>query len=149
MAVWAGVLSFRHSRLFKGLADLWQPTFPVGATGGTATSWALATSAVPYVLDRKSAVETPWLIGAIEGEDMITTDTMRFPPGTVFGSHWIIVDRSITITGAEGENFNGGWAVKGDPVRDDNLDLIRRAGMVEAYTTRLSKLPPTLVSYYA
>jgi hypothetical protein len=137
----ASGLSFRHQRLFDGLADLWSPVDPIGTSGGLARTYQQEQTSVPYVLDRKSAVDSPELVGLLEGEDMVTVDTCRFPPATVLGTNWIVVDKSITIAGAEGQNYGQGWVVKGDPVSEDDLDDLRRAGMVEAYVTRLTGLP--------
>lgn len=145
-------LSFRHQRLFLGLADIWKPVNGIGPSGGLPQTFegnAPVQTAVPYVLDRKSATESPYVLGQIEGSDLITTDTARFPPGVELHSSWVIIDRSITIQGVPGENYNGGWIVLGDPVSDDDLDEVRRAGMVEAYTARLSDLPATIKAYYA
>ncbi len=149
MPAWAGTLSFRHRRLFLGLADLWRPSRPHGAAGGLATTYLLALTSVPYVLDRKSAIETPYVVGALEGEEIINTDTARFPPGTEMHSSWIIVDRSLTRLGVPGLNFGGAWALKGDPVMDDELDNVRRAGAVEAYVTRLMEVPAVISEYYS
>lgn len=143
---------FRHRRLFKSLCDLWKPVDAVGPGGGLPRTWegsAPVLTAVPYVLDRKSATESPYVLGQIEGSDLITTDTARFPPGVEIHSSWIIVDRSLTRLGAQGQNYGGGWVVLGDPVSDDDLDDIRRAGMVEAYTSRLTDLPAVIEAYYA
>jgi hypothetical protein len=125
----------------KHTGDLWEPSFPVGASGPTATTYTEALTGVPYHLIRKSAIENPELLALVEGEDLITIDTARFPPGTPLASNWIIVDRTLTIDGEEGLNYGQGWIVRGDPVKRDNIDTLRDVGMVEAYVSRLSKLP--------
>jgi len=151
VAIWTGTLSFRQRREFLGKADLWQPAFPVGASGGLATSYGSAPvlSGVPYLLRRKSAVDDPALIALIESQDLITVDVAVFPPGTALGSSWIIIDRSLNVDGEPGQNYNGGWICRGEPVSKDDMDTIRRAGKVKAFVNRLPKLPQAIVDYYA
>jgi len=135
-------LHFRHQRLFRHLADLWRPAFPIpaGEFPGD-TQYELAEADVPCLFDTKSAVDRPELLGLIEGEDMITVDTVRFPAGTEIDSSWVVVNKSLTPEGAEGLNYGRGWVVKGAPVRDEDWSPSARSGMVEAYVTRLPALP--------
>ncbi len=151
MPTWTGTLSPRHRRLFLGLADLWRPSDPVGAAGGEAKSYGAepALSAVPYLLRRKSAIDEPELIGLLESQDMMTVDVAVFPPGTVIGSSWIVVDRSLTVALLEGANYNGAWICRGEAVSKDDMDAIRRAGKVKAYVNRMPEAPDEIQAYYA
>jgi hypothetical protein len=142
MPAWSGTLHFRHQRLFRHLADLWAPDVPVDAGGGGSTTYTLHTSGVPCLRDAKSAIDSPELLGLIEGEDLISVDTWRFPPGTALDSSWIVVDR----TG--GLNHGKGWICKGAPVREEDASSVRTTGMVEAYATRRLRLPPEILEHY-
>jgi hypothetical protein len=143
MPAWTGTLHFRHRRLFRHRFDLWKPDYPIDDDSDPSdTTYALNLSAVPGIRDTKSAVDAPELVGLVEGEDMITVDTFRCPPGTELGSNWIIVDRS------GGLNQNRGWTCKGEPVREEDADAVRTTGMVEAYATRLARLPAAIRTHY-
>ena len=151
MALWSGTLNVRHRRLLLGRADLWKPSDPVGPSGGAAKSYGVepVLSQAPYLLQRKSAIDAPELIALLEGQDLMTVDVATFPPGTELGSSWILIDRSLTVTGEPGLNYGGGWICRGAAVSKDDLDAIRRAGKVVAYVNRMPKLPRVIAEYYS
>lgn len=130
-------LPFRQQRLFRDRVDLFRPTENFADGLPSATTYSLAQADVPCIIDTKSAVDNPELLGLIEGEDMITVDTVRFPEGTVLESSWCILCRSLDRSGAPTLNHGKVWVAKGEPVREQSPDGIRRSGMVEAYATRM------------
>lgn len=151
MAEWSGILTGRRRRVFLGRADIWQPSDPLGATGGEDKSYGAEPhlANVPYYMKRESAIDNPELIALVESNDKLTIDVARFPPRTPLGSSWIIVDRSLTFRKEQGVNWHQGWICRGEPVSRDDMDRTRTAGAVSAYVTRQVELPDEIKAYYA
>lgn len=145
MAAWTGTLHFRHRKLLRHRADLWQPDLPLPPGGKPEdTTYSLALAAVPCLRDTKSAIDSPdGVLAVIEADDMLTVDTWRFPVGVDLGSSWVIVDRS------GGLNDGRAWICKGEPVREEDADTVRTSGMTEAYATRMVRPPAAVREHYS
>lgn len=150
MPDWSGTLHFRHRRLFKHRADLWEPDLPLPPDGRPeSTTYTLVLSNVPCLRDTKSAIDTPGgVIAVIESDDMMTADTFRFPPGVPLDSSWLVIDRSLTPNGQPGLKYNQTWICKGEPVTEEDTDAVRTTGMVDAYATRIVRAPAEVRTHY-
>lgn len=149
MAAWSGTLTVFERLSHTHLADIWSVSTTIPADGfPDDPSETLVLTNVPAYRRTKSAVDSPGVAGLLEGEDMVTTDVWRFPKNTALDSSWLIVDRSQQPTGGNGPNYNEVWAVKGDPVKTEDLSPAFPSGKTEAYTTRLGLVPEALRTHY-
>lgn len=145
-------LSERQERSYTDLCDIWRPntTIPAGEYPAN-TAYELSEEDVPCRFVTASSVDqVQGPLGLVEGEDLLTVDTLRLPENALIDSSWIAVNRAQLDGGGNGPYFNKAWILRGEPKRRVSR-AGRPAGRVVAYASRMpdNAIPAEILDHYA
>lgn len=130
-------LSSRQTRAYFDLCSIYEPSFTVSASSlpGDVT-YTLNEADVPCRFVTRASVDTLQTVGLVEGDDLITVDTIRLPENQEVDSSWIIVNKSLQDDGTNGPYYGKCWIVRGEPRRRTSRSG-RPAGRVVVYATKM------------
>jgi hypothetical protein len=132
-------LTWRQDYLYQHTFDIWKVVV-YGGEHPDDNEYELVEEGVRGLLVTKSSIDSVSDLALMEGDDMLTVDTLNMAEAQPIASSWIALNRSKLSDGSNHPQYGIGWVVRGAPLRVTGT-ATRPTGHSTVYAARMPKLP--------